>query len=211
MPDSRRRIAVLGSTGSIGRQTLDVVRAFPDHFQIVALVARSNVALLAEQAREFAPALVGCTDDSPATRAQLEALLPGAQPGLAALTVAATHPDVEIVVAATSGLVGVEPVLAAIRASKTIALANKETLVMAGHLVMPAARRRGVEIRPVDSEHSALWQCLHGERAAEVRRLIITASGGPFRQTPLADMADVTVEQALAHPTWKMGPKITID
>ena len=211
MPDSRRRIAVLGSTGSIGRQTLDVVRAFPDHFQIVALVARSNVALLAEQAREFAPALVGCTDDSPATRAQLEALLPGAQLGLAALTAAATHPDVEIVVAATSGLVGVEPVLAAIRAGKTIALANKETLVMAGHLVMPEARRRGVEIRPVDSEHSALWQCLHGERAAEVRRLIITASGGPFRQTPLADMADVTVEQALAHPTWKMGPKITID
>src|SRR5260221_33484 len=190
MPDSRRRIAVLGSTGSIGRQTLDVVRAFPDHFQIVALVARSNVALLAEQAREFAPALVGCTDDSPSTPAQLEALLPCAQLGLAALTAAATHPDVEIVVAATSGLVGVEPVLAAIRAGKTIALANKETLVMAGHLVMPAARRRGVEIRPVDSEHSALWQCLHGERAAEVRRLIITASGGPFRQTPLADMAE---------------------
>src|SRR5258705_5841384 len=200
MPDSRRRIAVLGSTGSIGRQTLDVVRAFPDHFQIVALVARSNVALLAEQAREFTPALVGCTDDSPTTRAQLETLLPGAQRGLAALTAAATHPDVEIVVAATSGLVGVEPVLAAIRAGKTIALANKETLVMAGHLVMPEARRCGVEIRPVDSEHSALWQCLHCERAAAVRRLIITAPGGPFRPTPLAAIAPVPVEHELSHP-----------
>src|SRR5258706_3788439 len=173
MPDSRRRIAVLGSTGSIGRQTLDVVRAFPDHFQIVALVARSNVALLAEQAREFTPALVGRTDDSPTTRAQLETLLPGAQRGLAALTAAATHPDVEIVVAATSGLVGVEPVLAAIRAGKTIALANKETLVMAGHLGVPEGRGCGGGICPGSSEATAPLPCLHGERAAHVRRPII--------------------------------------
>ncbi|HKV85944.1 MAG TPA: 1-deoxy-D-xylulose-5-phosphate reductoisomerase [Ktedonobacterales bacterium] len=211
MPDSRRRIAVLGSTGSIGRQTLDVARAFPDRFQVIALVARSNVALLAEQAREFAPAFVACTDESAATLEQLRAALPQAQHGLATLTTAATHPDVEMVVAATSGLVGVLPTLAAMRAGKTIALANKETLVMAGHLVIPEARRLGVEILPVDSEHSALWQCLRGERATEVRRLLVTASGGPFRRLPLSRMVDVTIEQAMAHPTWSMGPKITID
>lgn len=211
MSETRRRIAVLGSTGSIGRQTLDVARAFPDHFQIVALAAHGSVALLAEQAREFQPALVALTTDDPAAREQAHALLPDALCGPEGLTAAATHPDVDMVVAATSGLVGVEPTLAAIHAGKMIALANKETLVMAGHLVMPAARSAGVEILPVDSEHSALWQCLRGERAVEVRRLLITASGGPFRTTPLAEMASVTVEQALAHPTWRMGPKITID
>lgn len=211
MPETRRRIAVLGSTGSIGRQTLDVVRAFPSHFQIVALVAHGSVTLLAEQAREFEPALVALTTDDPAAREQARTLMPGIIFGLEGLTAAATHPDVDMVVAATSGLVGVEPTLAAIRAGKMIALANKETLVMAGHLVMPAARRAGIEILPVDSEHSALWQCLRGERSSEVRRLLITASGGPFRTTPLVEMASVTVEQALAHPTWRMGPKITID
>ena len=204
MGSDRRRLAVLGSTGSIGRQTLDVVRAYPDRFEVVALAARSNAALLAEQAREFAPRLVACTD--------AEADLPqGWLRGLAALTTVATHPDVEMVVAATSGLVGVSPTLAAIRAGKTIALANKETLVMAGHAVMAEARRCGVEILPVDSEHNALWQCLRGERSDEVRRLLITASGGPFRERTLAEMRDVTPEQALAHPTWRMGPKVTID
>lgn len=206
-----RRIAVLGSTGSIGRQTLDVVRAYPDRFRVVALAARGSVALLAEQAREFAPEVVACTGDDPAAIAQLDALLPGALRGPGALTACATHPDVEIVVAATSGLGGVEPTLAAIRAGKVIALANKETLVMAGHLVMPEARLRGVPIRPIDSEHSALWQCLHGERVAEVRRLLITASGGPLRTMTPEQMRDVTVEQALNHPTWRMGPKVTID
>jgi 1-deoxy-D-xylulose-5-phosphate reductoisomerase len=211
MAQTRRHIAVLGSTGSIGQQTLDVVRAYPERFAIVALAARGNVALLAEQAREFGPALVACSDDSPETLRRLDALLPGAQYGPDALTAVATHPQAEMVVAATSGLVGVLPTLAAIWAGKTIALANKETLVMAGHLVIPEARRRGVEVLPVDSEHSALWQCLRGERTAEVRRLLITASGGPLRTMPLGQMASVTVEQALAHPTWKMGPKITID
>ena len=211
MADSRRRIAVLGSTGSIGRQTLDVVRAFPDRFRVVALVARSNVDLLAEQAREFAPEMVACADESSATLARLHDLLPRAAHGVETLTTAATRADVETVVAATSGLVGVEPTLAAIHAGKTVALANKETLVMAGHLVIPAARRLGVEILPIDSEHSALWQCLRGERVSEVRRLLVTASGGPFRTTPLGEMATVTVEQALRHPTWSMGPKITID
>jgi 1-deoxy-D-xylulose-5-phosphate reductoisomerase len=211
MPDSRRRIAVLGSTGSIGRQTLDVVRAFPESFQVVALAARGNVSVLAEQAREFQPDLVACTGDDADTLDRLDTLLPHALRGPDALTAAATHPDADIVVAATSGLVGVLPTLAAIRAGKTIALANKETLVMAGHLVIPEARRCGVAIVPVDSEHSALWQCLRGEKTAEVRRLLITASGGPFRTLPREQMRDVSVEQALQHPTWRMGPKITID
>jgi 1-deoxy-D-xylulose-5-phosphate reductoisomerase len=131
--------------------------------------------------------------------------------GVAALTEAATHPEVDVVVAATSGMVGFEPTLAAIRAGKTIALANKETLVMGGHIVMAEAARHGVSILPVDSEHSAIWQSLRGERIAEVRRLIITASGGPLRHHTPAQMRDVTVEQALRHPTWRMGPKITLD
>lgn len=211
MQSDRRRIAILGSTGSIGRQTLDVVRAYPDRFEVVALAARSNVSLLAEQAREFHPRLVACSGDAPDLQAQLDTLLPGCLRGAEGLTAAATHPDVEMVVAATSGLVGVPPTIAAIRAGKTIALANKETLVMAGSQVMAEARSRGVEILPVDSEHNALWQCLRGERSAEVRRLLLTASGGPFRQKTLTEMRDVTLEQALAHPTWRMGPKVTID
>ncbi|HKT37856.1 MAG TPA: 1-deoxy-D-xylulose-5-phosphate reductoisomerase, partial [Ktedonobacterales bacterium] len=211
MIDSRLGISVLGSTGSIGRQTLDVVRAFPDHFRVVALAARGNIAMLAEQAREFAPEIVTYTSDDPAAQAQAAELLPNALHGVEGLTTAATHPDVKTVVAATSGLIGLRPTLAAIRAGKTIALANKETLVMAGHIVMAEARRAGVEILPVDSEHSALWQCLRGEQIAEVRRLLVTASGGPLRKATLDEMRDVTVEQALAHPTWQMGRKITID
>jgi 1-deoxy-D-xylulose-5-phosphate reductoisomerase len=211
MGDSRRPISVLGSTGSIGRQTLDVVRAFPDKFRVVALAGRNNVPLLAEQVREFAPDMVVCTGDGPEVERQLSERLPSARRGEQALIGAATHPDAEIVVAATSGLVGVMPTLAAIRCGKTIALANKETLVMAGHLVMPEARRAGVTVLPVDSEHSALWQCLQGEASPEVRRLIITASGGPLRKMPREKMGEVTVEEALAHPTWRMGPKVTID
>jgi 1-deoxy-D-xylulose-5-phosphate reductoisomerase len=206
-----RRLAVLGSTGSIGRQTLDVVRAYPQHFQVVALAARGNISLLAEQAREFAPRLVVSTGEDEAARRQTADLLPGAHAGVSGLIEAATHPDVDIVVAATSGLVGVRPTLAAIRAGKTIALANKETLVMTGHLVTAEASRVGIEIRPVDSEHNAIWQCLRGESRSSVRRLLITASGGPFRTTPLERMREVTPEQALAHPTWRMGPKVTID
>ncbi|HEX6122013.1 MAG TPA: 1-deoxy-D-xylulose-5-phosphate reductoisomerase, partial [Ktedonobacterales bacterium] len=167
--------------------------------------------LLAEQAREFAPQVVVATGEDAETRRLIAEHLPGALTGVEGLTTAATHPDVEIVVAATSGLIGLRPTLAAIRAGKTIALANKETLVMAGHLVTAAAKRAEVEIRPVDSEHNALWQCLRGEDPRSVRRLLITASGGPFRHTPLEQMRDVTPEQALAHPTWRMGPKVTID
>lgn len=206
-----RRIALLGSTGSIGRQTLDIVRCFPEHFQVVALAARSNVELLAQQAREFHPAFVACFADTPESERAARGALPGVLIGEQGLLAVATHPDVDIVVAATSGLMGLRPTLAAIHAGKTIALANKETLVMAGHLVMQAAREHNVSILPVDSEHSAIWQCLRGENAGEVRRLILTASGGPFRRATPEEVREVTVEQALAHPTWHMGPKITID
>jgi 1-deoxy-D-xylulose-5-phosphate reductoisomerase len=206
-----KRIALLGSTGSIGRQTLDVVRRFPEHFHIVALAARSNLELLTEQVREFQPALVACSSDSPETGRAAREALPGVVTGEQGLLEVATHPDADVVVAATSGLIGLRPTLAAIRAGKMIALANKETLVMAGHLVMEEARKAGVEIRPIDSEHSAIWQSLHGERTSEVRRLLLTASGGPFRRSTLEQLRSVSVEQALAHPTWRMGPKITID
>ncbi len=206
-----KRIALLGSTGSIGRQTLDVVRCYPDEFRIVTLAARSNVDVLARQAEEFRPSLVACFADGPGVAEAAREAIPGVVTGPQSLLEAAIYPDVDIVVAATSGLVGLEPTLAAIRAGKDIALANKETLVMAGHIVMEEARRSGVAIYPVDSEHSALWQCLHGEQLAEVKRLLITASGGPFRHVPLEEIRSVTVEQALTHPTWRMGPKITIN
>ncbi len=211
IPNFHRRIALLGSTGSIGRQTLDVVRCFPEHFRVVALAARSNVELLQQQASEFSPSVVACFADSPSSAKAVKKAIPGVLLGEEGLLAVATHPDVDIVVAATSGLVGLRPTLAAIAAGKTIALANKETLVMAGHLVMEAARKAEVPILPIDSEHSALWQSLCGERVENVRRLIITASGGPFRRATLEEVQAVTVEQALAHPTWRMGPKITID
>src|SRR6266571_2611419 len=206
-----RRIALLGSTGSIGRQTLDVVRCFPEHFRVLALAARSNISLLTQQAQEFSPAITACFAETPEQEMAAREALPNVIFGEQGLLDVATHPDVDIVVAATSGLMGLAPTLAAIKAGKTIALANKETLVMAGHLVMQAAQDAGVSILPVDSEHSAIWQCLRGENASEVHRLILTASGGPFRRATDDELRSVTVQQALAHPTWLMGPKITID
>lgn len=206
-----RRIALLGSTGSIGQQTLDVVRCFPEHFQVVALAARQNVALLASQAREFNVPVTACFAESPACIQAAREALPQVLLGEQGLLAVATLAEADIVVAAMSGLAGLGPTLAAIRAGKTLALANKETLVMGGHLVMEEVRRAGVSILPIDSEHSALWQCLRGEEIADVRRLLITASGGPFRHATLEEICAVTVEQALAHPTWRMGPKITID
>jgi 1-deoxy-D-xylulose-5-phosphate reductoisomerase len=206
-----KRIALLGSTGSIGQQTLDVVRRFPAQFQVVALAARSNVALLAQQVHEFHPSLITCFADTPEAEERARTLLPEALLGEQGLLAVATYAEADIVVAATSGLVGLKPTLAAIGAGKTIALANKETLVMAGHLVMQAAQRAGVSILPIDSEHSAIWQCLHGEANADIHRLLLTASGGPFRSATLKELQHVTVSQALAHPTWRMGPKITID
>ncbi len=189
-----RRIALLGSTGSIGQQTLDVVRCFPEHFRIVGLAARSNVALLSQQVQEFEPALVACFADTPEIAGAARAALPGVVLGEQGLLAVATYADADIVVAATSGLMGLRPTLAAITAGKVIALANKETLVMAGHLVMREAQRAGVSIFPVDSEHSAIWQCLRGEQIAEVHRLLLTASGGPFRCTTLDQLRSVTLQ-----------------
>src|SRR5262249_4607550 len=183
-----KRIALLGSTGSIGQQTLDVVRRFPERFQVVALAARSNVSLLAQQVEEFRPSLVTCFADTPEAKERARVLLPNALLGEHGLLAVATYAEADIVVAATSGLVGLKPTLAAIGAGKPIALANKETLVMAGHLVMQAAMRAGVSILPIDSEHNAIWQCLHGEAPEDIYRLVLTASGGPFRSTTLKEL-----------------------
>ncbi|MBV9709095.1 MAG: 1-deoxy-D-xylulose-5-phosphate reductoisomerase, partial [Chloroflexi bacterium] len=176
-----RRIALLGSTGSIGRQTLDVVRRFPEQFHIVALAARQNIALLAQQVHEFKPSFVSCFADTPIAEEMVRTELPEAILGEEGLLGAATHAEADIVVAATSGLMGLHPTLAAIEAGKAIAIANKETLVMAGALVTQAAQRAGVPLLPIDSEHSAIWQCLRGEEHATIQRLLLTASGGPFR------------------------------
>ncbi len=198
-----KRLAVLGSTGSIGRQTLEVVRAFPDRFRVVALGCGGNLPLLAEQVSEFRAELVF------ARTAAGESVVPGVQYGT--LDEIAAHPDVDVVVVATAGRAGLGPTLAAIRAGKTVALANKEVLVMAGEIVMAEARRHKAELLPVDSEHSAIWQCLRGEDKSAVSRLVLTASGGPFRLASGAELASVTPEQALSHPTWQMGTKVTVD
>ncbi|OGO07788.1 MAG: 1-deoxy-D-xylulose-5-phosphate reductoisomerase [Chloroflexi bacterium RBG_13_60_13] len=205
-----KRIAILGSTGSIGQQTLEIGRTFSDRFRIVGLGAGKNATLLAEQIREFRPRFVSL---QPATEGAESPVFPSdaspAQPVTA--DEMASHPDVDVVVVATSGKAGLTPTLAAIRAGKQVALANKEVLVMAGAIIMAEARQRKLEIIPVDSEHSAIWQCLKGERKSEVARLILTASGGPFLRQSASQLAEITPEQALKHPTWKMGPKVTID
>ena len=205
MTHSRTRVAILGSTGSIGRQTLDVIRAHPDRFEVVGLAAGQNVDLLSEQIGEFQPVMVCCAEESALNGRSIEPAL------TVKLREMAVAPEVDVLVAAIVGKDGLEPVLAALGAGKAVALANKEAMVMAGPLLAEAARRGGGEIRPVDSEHSALWQCLAGEDRANVRRLIITASGGALRDLPVEDLAAVTAEQALAHPTWQMGRRITID
>jgi len=199
-----KRLAVLGSTGSIGRQTLEVVRSYPDRFQVIALAAGGNVELLAKQIGEFQPRLVaiGATDSAQRLRdAGYELLSPEEL---------ASHPDVDLTVVAISGKAGLSPTLAAIEAGKSIALATKEALVMAGEIVTAEAKRCGAQILPIDSEPSAIWQCLRGEEKS-IARLILTASGGPFRQLKWEELATVTPQQALSHPTWKMGTKITID
>lgn len=200
-------IAVLGSTGSVGRQTLDVIDAHPDKFRVVSLAARSPSRAFFEQVRRHQPTIATLADfvGSP---------IPGALRTLSGpegLQEAATAADVDIVVVATSGHDAIVPTMRAIEHGKTIALANKEALVCAGELIMPLANHYGVEIRPVDSEHSAVWQALGNAPKSDVRRIILTASGGPFRTTPSDEMARVTVGDALAHPTWSMGGKITID
>jgi 1-deoxy-D-xylulose-5-phosphate reductoisomerase len=202
------RVALLGSTGSIGRQTLDVIRALPERFQVAGLAAGKNVDLLASQVAEFAPSMVCCADND-ALRSRLDASSHSAQ--TVSLTAMASDPSVDIVVSAIVGGEGLLPTMAALSAGKAVALANKEAMVMAGHLLTAAAAKGGGEIRPVDSEHSAIWQCLAGHDRAAVRRLIITASGGALRDLSTAELAGVTPERALAHPTWLMGRRITID
>ena len=198
-----KRLAVLGSTGSIGRQTLEVVSAFPDRFEVVALACGENVSLLKEQVAEFKPKLV-CTELAAGVKEILGATcLP--------MEEIASHPDVDLVVISTSGKAGLGATLAAIRAGKKVALANKEVLVMAGGIVVAEAQKFDAEIVPIDSEHSAIWQCLNGEERRAVSKLILTASGGPFRQSTLAQLAAVTPKDALNHPTWRMGTKVTID
>lgn len=207
-----RKIALLGSTGSIGRQTLDVVRTHPERFEVVALTAHGSDELLLEQIEEFKPLLAVLVDEDAASR--LKARYHGKTRILAgqeALLEAAILPEADVVVTAVVGFAGLRPTIAAIRAKKDIALANKETLVAAGEIVMREAREAGVAILPVDSEHSALFQCLQGEPAEAVSRLLLTASGGPFRGWSKDRLATVTVEDCLKHPTWAMGQKITID
>jgi 1-deoxy-D-xylulose-5-phosphate reductoisomerase len=206
-----KNIAILGSTGSIGRSALAVVDAHATRLRVVALAAGDNDTLLAEQVARYRPEIVAMASGAAADRLRAAVAGPTIAAGAEGLVAVATHPAVDIVICASAGTAGLEAVLAAIDAGKTIALANKEVLVMAGALVTAAARRHGVSILPVDSEHNAIHQCLHGRDAGEVRRLILTASGGPFRDVPAAALADVGPEAALQHPTWRMGRKITID
>ena len=212
MSRSMIRVAILGSTGSIGTSALSVVATHPDRLSVVALAAGSNADQMAAQVRAHRPQVVAMATPE-AAAAVMASGVPGSRvhAGAEGLLAVATCPDAEVVLCASSGTAALEAVLAAIDCGKTIALANKEVLVMAGGLVMEAARRKGVAVLPVDSEHNAIHQCLQGCREAEVRRLVLTASGGPFRGRRRESLAGVTAADALRHPTWKMGAKITID
>lgn len=205
MTTAKKALAILGSTGSVGTQTLDVVRTFPDQFNVVGLSCNRNLALLSEQITEFRPEAVF----SNATESE-KLSLPQTGWRDCTLSELAAHPDVDTVVTATVGDIAIGPTLDAIDAGKNIALANKETIVMAGELVTRRASRNGVKILPLDSEPNAIWQCIQGE-SSDPAKLIITASGGAFRDTPLSDLRSVTPQQALRHPTWNMGQKITVD
>ncbi|HKW34135.1 MAG TPA: 1-deoxy-D-xylulose-5-phosphate reductoisomerase [Candidatus Acidoferrum sp.] len=212
-----KQISILGSTGSIGRQSLSVVEALPGRFGVVALAAGANLEELLGQIERHQPELVSVADAKRAD--QLSQLLrekgipckPEIHHGCEGMLAVSTHARAEIVVSAAVGVVGLEATYEAVRLGKTVALSNKEVLVAAGELVMAAAKKAGRELLPVDSEHNALHQCLRGGTHAEVRRLVLTASGGPFRKTPLAQLANVAPAQALAHPNWRMGNRITID
>ena len=211
-----RRIAILGSTGSIGRSTLSVVESYPERFQVVALAAGSNLEAIFEQARRWRPRLISMAAESHSDilRSRLK------QAGLGEIEVAygaagtvavATHSQVDFVVSAIVGVAGLEATYEAVKAGKTVGVANKECLVAAGELITAEARRQGKPLLPIDSEHNAVHQCLRGGRMEEVERIWLTASGGPFLNTPRSEFSSITVEQALNHPTWKMGKRITID
>ena len=208
-----KRIAILGSTGSIGTQTLDVVREHADEYEAYALTAGHNAELLIAQAREFHPEVVVIADESryETVREALADLPIKVWAGAEAIGDAASLPDVDVVVTAMVGFAGLRPTVAAIEAGKTIALANKETLVVAGELITDLAVKYRAPILPVDSEHSAIFQCLVGENGNAIDKILLTASGGPFRTTPIEELANVTAARALKHPNWEMGAKITID
>ena len=207
-----KTISVLGSTGSIGTQTLDVVRHNPD-LRIAALAAGSNVNAMEAQIREFRPRLAALAGEKEAAdlRDRVRDLDVAVVSGMEGLIEAATASEAEMTVTAIVGMIGIRPTIAAIRSGKDIALANKETLVTAGHLIMPLAKECGVKILPVDSEHSAIFQCLNGEHYERIEKILLTCSGGPFRGMSAASLEKVTVEDALRHPNWNMGPKITVD
>lgn len=207
-----KKIAILGSTGSIGTQTLEVVRSNPD-LQVAALAAGSSVEKMEEQIREFRPRIAGMWTETAAAdlRTRVADLDVKIVWGMEGLLEIAVLPESQVLVTAIVGMIGIRPTIAAIKAGKDIALANKETLVTAGHIIMPLAKECGVSILPVDSEHSAIFQSLNGEPAEKVEKILLTASGGPFRGRTRAQLADIRVEDALKHPNWSMGRKITID
>jgi 1-deoxy-D-xylulose-5-phosphate reductoisomerase len=211
-----RSIAILGSTGSIGRSTLSVVESYPERFQVVSLAAGRNLEVAFEQARRWKPRLISVAGEADAEilRGRLKAA--GVEPvevvhGSGGTVRVATHPEVDFVVSAIVGVAGLEATYEAVRAGKTVGLANKECLVAAGELITAEARRQGKPLLPIDSEHNAVHQCLRGGKIEEVQRILLTASGGPFLNTPKSQFSSITVEQALNHPTWKMGRRITID
>jgi 1-deoxy-D-xylulose-5-phosphate reductoisomerase len=208
-----KRLAVLGSTGSIGVNTLDVVRQFPDQFEVISLSAGLNIQLLKQQILQFRPRVVSVINKglSETLRRELPSVPVDIVHGMEGLLRAATHPDVDQVVSALVGAVGLIPTLSAIRTGKAVALANKEALVMAGKIMMEEARQNHVQILPIDSEHSAIFQSLLGHRREDVYRILLTASGGPFFKLPLHELEGVTAREALRHPNWEMGRKITID
>ena len=207
-----KKIAILGSTGSIGTQTLEIAREQKD-LQVVALAAGRNVNLLEAQVREFRPQIAALWEEQAASdlRDRVKDLPVRVVAGMEGLLEIAVMPEAEILVTAVVGMIGIRPTIAAIKAGKDIALANKETLVTAGHIIMPLAKEKGVHILPVDSEHSAIFQSLNGERENPVHKILLTASGGPFRGKKREALRDIQVEDALKHPNWSMGRKITID
>ena len=208
-----KKIAILGSTGSIGTQTLDVVRQNAGELTVTALAAGHNTALLEKQIREFSPRIAAVADEADARdlRERTKDLEVTVLSGMDGLLAVAREEQAEILVTAIVGMMGIRPTIAAIEAGKDIALANKETLVTAGHIIMPLAKEKGVKILPVDSEHSAIFQSLQGEAGNEIEKILLTASGGPFRGKTYEELEHVTVEDALRHPNWSMGRKITVD
>ncbi len=208
-----KKTVILGSTGSIGVQTLDIVRAYPDRFRVRALAAGHNAEKIEKQIREFQPEMAVLYDETAAKDLAVRVRDTDCRiaSGMDGLIEAATLSDVDVVVGAMVGMIGIRPTIAAIKAGRDIALANKETLVCAGHLIMPLAKEKGVNILPVDSEHSAIFQSLRGGKHSELEEILLTASGGPFRGKKKEELQQFTAQDALKHPNWDMGPKVTID